>query len=127
MQVILHKIKNMNKWLSLLLVCHFHFISVAQIQVSPDRHYLIKGGKPFFWLGDTAWELFHRLNREESKIYLKNRADKGFTVIQAVAIAELDGANVANAYGDKALIDGDPAKPNEAYFKHVDFVIDEAN
>jgi hypothetical protein len=105
----------------------FSFLFVAQIQVSSDRHYLTKGGKPFFWLGDTAWELFHRLNREEAKIYLKNRADKGFTVIQAVAIAELDGANVSNAYGDKALINGDPAKPNEAYFRQVDFVIDEAN
>src|SRR6478752_10374764 len=92
--------------------------SFTQLRVSPDKHYLIKkDGKPCFWLGDTAWELFHRLNREESKIYLKNRADKGFTVIQAVAIAELDGANVSNAYGDKALINGDPVKPNEAYFK----------
>ena len=24
-------------------------------------------GKPFFYLGDAAWELFHRLNREEAK------------------------------------------------------------
>jgi hypothetical protein len=50
--------------------------SSAQIQVSSDKHYLTKDGKPFFWLGDTAWELFHRLNREEAKIYLKNRADR---------------------------------------------------
>jgi hypothetical protein len=25
-------------------------------------------------LGDTAWELFHRLNREEAQYYLSNRA-----------------------------------------------------
>jgi hypothetical protein len=25
-------------------------------------------GKPFFWLGDTAWELFHRLKIEEIEI-----------------------------------------------------------
>ena len=50
-----------------------------------------KDNKPFFWLGDTGWELFHRLSREEADKYLKNRADKGFTVIQAVALAELDG------------------------------------
>jgi hypothetical protein len=42
-------------------------------------------------LGDTAWELFHRLKREEADKYLENRAEKGFTVIQAVAISELDG------------------------------------
>lgn len=28
------------------------------------------------------------LDREEAQYYLKNRADKGFTVIQAVALAE---------------------------------------
>jgi hypothetical protein len=45
----------------------------------------------FFWLGDTAWELFHRLTREEAERYLENRRAKRFTVIQAVALAELDG------------------------------------
>jgi hypothetical protein len=55
-------------------------------------------GRPFFWLGDTAWELFHRLNREEATRYLEDRASKGFTVIQAVALAELDGLNTPNAY-----------------------------
>ena len=48
-------------------------------------------GKPFFWLGDTGWELFHRLDRGQATRYLEDRASKGFTVIQAVAIAELDG------------------------------------
>lgn len=60
----------------------------AQLQVSADKRFLqTSDGKPFFWLGDTAWELFHRLNREEAEMYLKNRAEKGFTVIQAVALA----------------------------------------
>ncbi len=101
--------------------------SFAQLLVSADKHYLLKkDGTPFFWLGDTAWELFHRLNREEAKEYLQNRADKGFTVIQAVVLAELDGLNTPNAYGDKPLIDNDPLKPDEAYFKHIDFIVHEA-
>ncbi|MGC9343507.1 MAG: DUF4038 domain-containing protein [Bacteroidales bacterium] len=29
------------------------------------RHLLTKEGKPFFWMGDMGWELFHRLDREE--------------------------------------------------------------
>jgi hypothetical protein len=100
----------------------------SQIKVSDDkRHLVTKNGKAFFWLGDTAWELFHRLNREEAKQYLQNRADKGFTVIQAVVLAEIDGLNVPNANGDKPLIDNDPAKPNEAYFRHVDYIVNEAN
>ena len=101
--------------------------SFAQLKVSADKKHLVKkDGKPFFWLGDTAWELFHRLTREEAREYLQDRAGKGFTVIQAVVLAELDGLNTPNAYGDKPLINNDPAKPNEAYFKHVDFIVNEA-
>jgi hypothetical protein len=100
--------------------------SEAQLKVSPDHHFLLKNGKPFFWLGDTAWELFHRLTSEEAIKYLDNRAQKGFTVIQAVALAELDGYS-PNANGDKPLRDNDPLKPNEAYFRHVDFMVREAN
>ncbi len=99
----------------------------AQLKVSPDKHFLqTTAGKPFFWLGDTAWELFHRLNREEADLYLQDRASKGYTVIQAVVLAELDGLNDPNPYGEKPLIDNDPNKPNEAYFKHVDYVVNKA-
>ena len=103
--------------------------SLAQgpLKVSTNQRYLVKAdGSAFFWLGDTAWELFHRLNREEAIQYLSNRAAKGFTVIQAVALAEMDGLNTPNSYGDKPLLNNDPRTPNEAYFKHVDFIVDKA-
>jgi hypothetical protein len=83
-------------------------------------------GTPFFYLGDTAWELFHRLNREEADRYLADRAAKGFTVIQAVVLAELDGLDTPNAYGHKPLINNDPTMPNEDYFQHVDYVVNKA-
>lgn len=57
-------------------------ISFAQgpLKVSPNQRYLVKAdGSAFFWLGDTAWELFHRLNLEEAIQYLSNRAAQGFT------------------------------------------------
>lgn len=99
----------------------------SQLKLSENKHYFVdEDGKPFFWLGDTAWELFHRLTKEEAVAYLQNRADKGYNVVQAVALAELDGLNTPNAYGDKPLIDNNPEKPNEAYFKLVDFIITEA-
>ncbi|MBU1820311.1 MAG: glycoside hydrolase family 140 protein [Bacteroidetes bacterium] len=97
------------------------------LRVSDNQRYLqTTDGKPFFWLGDTAWELFHRLNREEADRYLKTRAAQGFTVIQAVALAELDGLQTPNPYGEIPLENNDPAKPREAYFRHVDYVIDQA-
>lgn len=80
-------------------------------------------GTPFFYLGDTAWELFKRLTREEAAAYLENRRAKGFTVIQAVVLSEFDGLNTPNAYGHKPLWDNDPAKPNEDYFKFIDEVV----
>lgn len=94
-------------------------------RVSEDRRHLVLPDRtPFFWLGDTAWELFHRLDREETETYLKARAQQGFNVIQAVGLAELNGIHKPNAYGDLPLIDEDPTNPNEAYWKHVDGVLD---
>lgn len=97
------------------------------LSISDNNRYLIlEDGTPFFWLGDTAWELFHRLDREEATMYLEDRAEKGFTVIQAVVLAELDGLNTPNPYGDTPLINNDPMQPNEAYFEHVDFIVNKA-
>lgn len=100
---------------------------MKQLVVSHNGHYLTESdGTPFFYLGDTAWELFHRLTREEAAVYLTKRAEQRFTVIQAVALAELDGLHTPNANGDLPLIDDDPTKPNEAYFSHVDDIVNTA-
>ncbi len=99
----------------------------GQLRVSVNGRYIeTQEGKPFFWLGDTAWELFHRLSREEAEKYLQHRATHGFTVIQAVALAELDGLHTPNFYGEVPLEKDDPTRPREAYFQHVDFVIRKA-
>lgn len=132
----------MKKLSSVLLFCVMVFISNAQVKtwngpsvdlkhgklkVSDNKRFLqFADGTPFFYLGDTGWELFHRLNKAETEKYLENRRSKGYTVIQAVALAELDGLNTPNAEGNKPLIDNDPLKPNEAYFAHVDWVIKKA-
>ncbi len=94
------------------------------LQVEPTGSYLVDAyQKPFFWLGDTAWELLHRLDLEESRHYFEDRKSKGFNVIQTVILAELDGLNTPNANGDQPLINNDPTKPSEAYFTHVDAVV----
>ena len=63
--------------------------SYAQFTVSANNRYILKDGKPFFWMGDTGWELFHRLNKEQADYYLKRRAEQGFTVIQAHAVHQI--------------------------------------
>ena len=114
--------------LSIILIACLFLSSFAQkLQVSESKRYLeTTDGKPFLWIGDTAWELFHRLNREEAVEYLKNRKAKGINVIQAVVLAERDGLRTPNPYGAVPFKDFDPTLPNEAYFEHVDFIVNEA-
>lgn len=107
--------------------------AAERLKISENKRFLVtESGKPFFYLADTAWELFHRLKREEAGQYLQNRADKGFTVIQAVALAELNGLNDPNPYGHRPLIDNDPAKPDvkdgpqNDYWDHVDYIVGKA-
>ena len=98
-----------------------------ELRVSSSGRYLeYNDGRPFFYLGDTAWELFHRSSREDVDRYLTNRATKGFTVIQAVVVAEKGGLRDPNPYGHLPFTEGDPTRPNENYFKHVDYVVDKA-
>ncbi len=97
------------------------------LKVSANGRYLVySDGRPFFYLGDTAWELFHRLDRGEADAYLQDRAGKGFNVIQATVLAEQDGLRVPNPYGHVPFHNLDPAKPNEYYFQHVDYIVNKA-
>ncbi|MBI1842973.1 MAG: DUF4038 domain-containing protein, partial [Verrucomicrobia bacterium] len=114
--------------LSFLVAFTAHAASLPSLKISDNHRCLVTSeGRPFFWLGDTAWELFHRLSREESELYLKNRAKKGFNVVQAVALAEFDGLTAPNFYGRVPLRNNDPLQPDEEYFKHVDWVVAKAN
>jgi len=104
---------------------------LPRLKISDNRRFLVtETGRPFFWLGDTAWELFHRLDRAEAELYLKDRAACGFNVILAVALAELDGLTVPNRRGHLPLLDRDPARPDvkpgpaNDYWDFVDEVLD---
>lgn len=100
------------------------------------RYFRWDNGEPFFYLGDTAWEIIHKLSREEIQLYLKVRACQGFTAVQTVALAEKDGLRVPNAYGRLPLKADpesglpDPVRPDTdgdySYWDHTDFIIDEA-
>ncbi len=99
-----------------------------------NRYLSWEEGTPFFYLADTAWELLHRLNREEIEYYFSQRARQGFTAVQGVILAEFEGVTVPNAYGRLPLhfTDNlpDPAKPDTdgdyCYWKHIDFAIQTA-
>jgi len=95
-----------------------------KLRVAANHHTLERDdGAPFFYLGDTAWALFQRTSREEADHYLVDRAGKGFTVIQAAVLFDLQPGDMRNVYGDLPLMDGNPERPNEAYFRHVDHIV----
>lgn len=107
---------------------------LPQLKVSPDGHHLqTADGKPFFYLADTAWELIHRLDREEADTYLKLRQAQGFNVIQTVVLSEFDGLNTPNAYGDRPFKENNPTLlateegENNDYWNHVEYIIKQAN
>ena len=110
--------------------------SIQKLKIHENKRYIIReDGSQFFYMGDTAWELFHRLDRDETDYYLKNRANKKFNVIQSVLLGEFEGLDVPNAYGRCPLLKNpsgqyDPAMPDEtgdySYWKHVDYTVEKA-
>lgn len=104
------------------------------MQLKAKGHHLVqvKDGQEqlFFYTADTAWEIFHKLTWEEACRFIDNRAEKGFNVIQAVAVAELDGLHTPTYEGQRLPFE-DPAAeqlvPCDAYFEHVIRVIQYAN
>jgi hypothetical protein len=109
---------------------------LPKLKISANQHYFVtEDGKPFFWLGDTGWLTFGKLDREAVNKYFEDRKAKGFNVVQVMVLHSLD---VTNVYGDTALTNQDVAQPlttpgnnfnNPAeydYWDHVDYVLDVA-
>jgi len=46
-------------------------IGLPALKVSGNQRFLVdEKDNPFFWLGDTGWLLFSKLNREEDENYI---------------------------------------------------------
>ena len=101
--------------------------ALPRVVVHPEGHYLCGAdGSPFFWLGDTAWQLIQQTTRDECSYYLHARALQGFTVIQTVVLAEFDGVRAPTALGLLPFANQDPTRPNEEFFNRVVEIVDEA-
>lgn len=106
------------------------------LKISENGRYMTTDdGKPFFWLGDTGWLLFNKLDREEAEQYLEDRKQKGFNVVQAMVLHTVPSVNV---YGDSSIVDKDISRPlvtegnnpevaeEYDYWDHIDYIIDKA-
>jgi hypothetical protein len=125
-------------WLGLALFLGFA-THAAELGVSSSGRFLTLQGKPFFWLGDTAWLLTQVPSRDELELYLETRAEQGFTVIQLTAVMgeqRVWGATRPGTRGQRPFVDFDVSKPavtpgNDPadpvqydYWDHLDYVLE---
>ncbi len=99
----------------------------GRLKVSDNRRYLVhEDGAPFFWLGNTAWLISERLNRDEVEYYLTQERLQGYNVEQ---IQVLNAVPTYNIYGHQA----NDASFNFSrysipgvygYWEHLDYIVD---
>jgi len=93
------------------------------IRVSENgRYFTDQNDHPFFWLGDTHWELFRKFTLAEVEMILENRRSIGFNIIQIMITGVGDGTKLSLA-GQTPWLNNNPATPNEDYFRNVDTII----
>ena len=86
------------------------------LMVSENHRFLMhRDGTPFFLQGETAWLMPQRLNRDEVVFYLQQCAAAGYNMVQVQVLNAVPSYNV---YGQSSDTD--------AYWQHLDFIIDEA-
>ena len=67
------------------------------ISVSANGRYFVQhDGPPFFWLGDTAWELFRGFTPQDARALVQRRKEQGFSVLQIM----LSGVDDGHTYFD---------------------------
>ena len=101
------------------------------IKVSPNKNYLVyNNGDPFFYLGDTAWEITWKSYKEQVYEYISDRKNKGFTTIQVVALSHqvlLPNGGIMNRYHETAFLNNNYSDINPKYFDYLDFIVNTAN
>lgn len=97
--------------------------SSGELAVHPNKKYLVNGDKPFFWLGDTAWTLFHRLSMKEARSYLINRKTKGYNVILSILLNHSEDPKQSNQRFDSGNLSETIGPENKEYWSHVKEIV----
>lgn len=96
------------------------------LQVSDNRRYLVHGnGKPFLWIGDTAWTANRFATDSEWQRYVDSRRDKRISVI--LASCGWTRMSQTNAEGQRYFLDDVPLRVNPSAWQHLDEMIEYAN
>lgn len=136
------KRKHLLNWLPLLLLCigcntteEKKEKEISGLRVAEGKRYFeTLDGASFFWLGDTGWLLFVKLDRKDAADYLETRRQQGFNVIQVMVLHDLKKA--VNVYGDSAIVAQEINKPlvtegnnpedslQYDFWDHVEYMVD---
>ena len=99
---------------------------IGKLRVSDNQRFLqYESGEPFFWLGETAWLMPERLNRDEVAYYLQCCHEAEYNMVQ---VQVMNDVPAYNAYGQKSLsvaTDG-RWRMEDGYWEHMDYIVSEA-
>lgn len=91
-------------------------LAAMLLGISANGRYLqTSDGEPFFPLGNSTWLMPEKLTREEVDIVLRSGHAEGYNLAMVKVVDDLPATN---AYG---YMSG-----NEAYWEHIDYIIDKA-
>ncbi len=103
-------------------------LRVRTVEVAPGvkKAYLAdQRGTPFLWNADTCWFLTFGVSEADAVQYLEDRSGRGITVVQCMLLPwTRDGDD--SWFGVKPFADNKFDQPNEAYWRHVDHVVQAA-
>lgn len=103
--------------------------SNGRLVVSENNRYLVhENGTPFFWLGNTAWLMPERLNRDEVEYFLSYERTAGYNVEQIQVLNAIPTFNVYGHAANNAEFDFTKvSKPGVyGYWEHLDYIVDVA-
>lgn len=107
-----------------------HFATHGRPKISNNGRFLTYAdGTPYFYLGDTAWEISWKSRKEQVVKYLDDRERKGFNAIQIVVMSHqrLRKHGVRNRYNEPFFQDDNFSRINPRYFDYVDWIVDQVN
>jgi hypothetical protein len=101
---------------------------VYPLKVGPTgRHLVDQNGTPFLLVGDAAWSLIAQLPDSAADSYLANRQQLGFDAVLVNLIEHQFADHAPADYYSLAPFTGTVfTTPNEAYFAHVDHILQSA-
>jgi hypothetical protein len=95
--------------------------------LSQTQDYLLRDGKPFFYLADTVWAAFANLSIARWQRYLKYRRAQGFNAIQISILPITHDTSTSEQNDDPFLPDAggnwDFYRLNEAYFDKAERMV----